>query len=49
MGLLGDTADVDIEAIAAQRIVESIKRAGRTRANRKFHPDDSVIDLGTAL
>ena len=26
LGLLGDTADVDIEAIAAQRIVESIKR-----------------------
>jgi 3-deoxy-7-phosphoheptulonate synthase len=48
LGLLGDTADVDIEAIAAQRIVESIKRVQEPykKANRKFHPDDSVIDLG---
>jgi 3-deoxy-7-phosphoheptulonate synthase len=48
LGLLGDTATVDIEAIVAQRIVESVKRVQEPykKANRKFHPDDTVIDLG---
>jgi len=48
LGLLGDTESVDIETIAAQRIVESVKRIQEPykKANRKFHPDDTVIDLG---
>ena len=48
LGLLGDTAAVDIEYIAAQDIVQSVKRVQEPykKANRKFHPDDSVIDLG---
>ena len=48
LGLLGDTAAVDIEYIGAQDIVQSVKRVQEPykKANRKFHPDDTVIDLG---
>ncbi|MDD2361871.1 MAG: 3-deoxy-7-phosphoheptulonate synthase [Oscillospiraceae bacterium] len=48
LGLLGDSAAVDIESISAQRIVESVKRVQEPykKANRKFHPADTVIDLG---
>ena len=48
LGLLGDTATVDIEFIGAQKIVESVKRVQEPykKANRKFHPGDTVIDLG---
>lgn len=48
LGLLGDTAAVDIEYIDAQDIVQSVKRVQEPykKANRKFHPDDTVIDLG---
>ncbi len=48
LGLLGDTAAVDIESIVAQRMVESVKRVQEPykKANRKFHPGDTVIDLG---
>ena len=48
LGLLGDTHKVDIESIAAQPIVESVKRVQEPykKANRKFHPDDTVIHVG---
>ena len=48
LGLLGDTAAVDIESLAAQDEVESVKRVQEPykKANRKFHPEDTVIDLG---
>ena len=48
LGLLGDTAAVDIEAIAAQDIVQSVKRVQEPykKGNRKFHPEDTVVDLG---
>ncbi|MDD3693198.1 MAG: 3-deoxy-7-phosphoheptulonate synthase [Oscillospiraceae bacterium] len=48
LGLLGDTAAVDIEFIGAQKIVESVKRIQEPfkKANRKFHPGDTIIDLG---
>ena len=48
LGLLGDTAGVDIEYIAAQDIVQSVKSVQEPykKGNRKFHPDDTVIDLG---
>lgn len=47
LGLLGDTAQVDIDFIAAQDIVESVKRVQEPykKANRKFHPDNTVITL----
>lgn len=48
LGLLGDTATVDAEFLSAQDVVESVKRVQEPykKANRKFHPEDTVIDLG---
>lgn len=48
IGIIGDTSAIDIDRIQALDIVESIKRIQDPykKANRKFHPDDSVIDLG---
>jgi len=48
LGLIGDTSVVDIDLIGAMEIVESVKRIQEPykAANRKFHPDDSVIELG---
>ena len=48
LGLLGDTAAVDMDSIAAQDMVQSVRRVQEPykKANRKFHPDDTVIDLG---
>lgn len=47
LGLIGDTTKVDIEYIDAQDIVESVKRVQEPykKANRKFHPDNTVIKI----
>ncbi len=47
LGLIGDTSVIDIEYIAAQDVVDSVKRVQEPykKANRKFHPDDTVITL----
>ena len=47
LGLIGDTSVIDIDYIAAQDIVESVKRVQEPykKANRKFHPDDTVVTL----
>jgi 3-deoxy-7-phosphoheptulonate synthase len=52
MGLVGDTSSVEIELIQALDVVENVKRIQEPykRANRKFHPSDSLIDLrGTKI
>ena len=48
MGLIGDTSIVDIDLISALDIVESVKRITEPykNANRKFHPQDTVVDVG---
>ncbi len=48
LGLVGDTSKIDIDLIAALEIVETVKRVQEPykSANRKFHPEDTVIDLG---
>ncbi len=48
LGLIGDTASIDIDYVQAQSIVESVKRVQEPykKANRKFHPDDTVIKVG---
>ena len=48
IGIIGDTSAIDVDRIQALDIVESIKRIQDPykKVNRKFHPDDSVIDLG---
>ena len=47
LGLLGDTAKIDIEYIRAQAIVESVKRVQEPykKANRKFHPEQREVRL----
>ncbi|MFA9380223.1 MAG: 3-deoxy-7-phosphoheptulonate synthase [Acetanaerobacterium sp.] len=50
LGLVGDTSVVDIDRIASIDIVESVKRIQEPykSANRKFHPADTVVDIGGA-
>jgi 3-deoxy-7-phosphoheptulonate synthase len=47
LGLVGDTSVVDINLLKALDIVEDVKRVQEPykNANRKFHPDDTVIDV----
>lgn len=47
LGLIGDTSKVDIELIRSLDIVDSVNRIQEPfkNANRKFHPEDSVIDV----
>lgn len=48
LGLIGDTSKIDAELVESLDIVESVKRISEPfkSANRKFHPDDSVIKVG---
>ena len=47
VGLVGDTAKIDAELLESLDIVDSVKRISEPfkSANRKFHPDDSVIKV----
>lgn len=47
LGLIGDTSKIDIESVAAKDVVESVKRVQEPykNVNRKFHPDDTIIDV----
>ncbi len=47
LGLVGDTSRIDIELLENLEIVETVKRISEPfkSANRKFHPDDTVIDV----
>ena len=48
LGLVGDTSHLDIDLIEALDIVEDVKRVQEPykNANRKFHPQSSVIKVG---
>lgn len=48
LGLIGDTLSIDIDWIRALEIVEDVKRIQEPykNANRKFHPDDTVVQAG---
>ena len=48
IGLIGDTSAVDMHNLYAQDCIEEIKRVQEPykKANRKFHPDDTVIEAG---
>ena len=50
LGLIGDTARVDMDLIESLSIVDSVKRVTEPFkcCNRKFHPDDTVVDGGLA-
>lgn len=47
IGLVGDTSAIDIENLMAQDCVENVRRVQEPykKANRKFHPDDTVISI----
>ena len=47
LGLVGDTSKIDIDSIRAVDIVENVTRVQEPykNANRKFHPDNTVIDI----
>ena len=49
LGLVGDTSKIDIDMIGALDIVENVKRIQEPykNANRKFHPADTVVDVGS--
>ena len=48
LGLVGDTPKVDIDLVRSMDIVENVKRIQEPykSANRKFHPDDTIVDVG---
>lgn len=50
LGLIGDTTRVDMELLSSLEIVDSVKRVSEPfkQANRKFHPNDTVIEVGNA-
>jgi len=50
LGLIGDTSRVDMELLKSLDMVETVKRVSEPykQANRKFHPRDTVIKIGSA-
>ena len=50
MGLVGDTARIDIELLLQMEIVETVKRVQEPfkNANRKFHPLDTIVKVKDA-
>jgi 3-deoxy-7-phosphoheptulonate synthase len=48
IGLIGDTSSVDVDLLRSLEVVEDVKRITEPykNANRKFHTDDTVIDVG---
>ena len=48
IGLVGDTSNIDTELLESLSIVESVTRLSEKfkSANRKFHPDDTVVSAG---
>lgn len=51
MGLIGDTASVDIDLINSLDIVETVKRVQEPykNVNRKFHPDDTIVEIAPGV
>ena len=51
LGLVGDTSLVDTDLVRSVEIVEKVQRIQEPykAANRKFHPQDTVIDVGGHL
>ena len=50
LGLVGDTSRVDIDLLKSLEMVETVKRVSEPfkQANRKFHPKDTIIEVGSA-
>ncbi len=50
LGLIGDTSRIDMDLLKSLDMVETVKRVSEPykQANRKFHPKDTVIEIGDA-
>ena len=50
LGLVGDTSKVDMDLIGSLGIVDSVKRITDPfkKSNRKFHPGDTIVEVGGA-
>lgn len=48
LGLVGDTTHIDMDKLAFHADVERVMRVQEPykKANRKFHPEDTVVDVG---
>ena len=48
IGLVGDTTKIDPFLLESMDVVERVQRVSEPfkRANRKFHPDDTIVDVG---
>ncbi len=47
IGIIGDTSRVDIDSVMANDAVQDVKRVSEPykAANRKFHPEDTVVEV----
>lgn len=48
LGLIGDTSKIDIDLLSGLEIIDNVTRISEPfkSANRRFHPDDTVIEVG---
>ena len=48
LGLIGDTTKIDIDLLRGLDIIDNVMRisAPFKKANRKFHPEDSIVNIG---
>ena len=48
IGLIGDTSRIDVGLLASLEIVEKVSRVSEPfkSASRRFHPDDTVVEVG---
>ncbi len=48
LGLVGNTAHLDISLVESLSIVDSVKRVSEPykQCSRKFHPEDTIVDVG---
>ncbi len=49
LGLVGNTGNIDVELVESLSMVDSVKRVTEPfkKSNRQFHPDNTVIKVGT--
>lgn len=49
LGLVGDTSSIDMDMLKLLDIVDDVKRISESykKSNRKFHPEDSIIEVPT--
>lgn len=48
LGLVGDTSKIDVELLESLDTIDSVKIVSEPfkKSNRKFHPDNSIIEIG---